>query len=244
MAADWQPTNGFEQLITRLFLGASYASAARYPMEERNIIDIGLPVIKCCGMYAKEYKAWIGIENKQTLDSFKGFWSNAITLVNQMSVPASQHGYGMAAMDNDGGSIALYSKSLANFGTAYAATQESVKSQADSISTIQVQVAGLQQFCMAVGQQQPPPNNIYYAPQQQQLRHNNSRNNRRGRGGSGYNGNGGSYPQQPTSQEGQQGSGHAPVRPPMPYKQWENWNYCHTHGGDVKDAHMSATCTR
>jgi hypothetical protein len=63
MAADWQPTDGFEQLLTRLFLGTLYASAARYPMEERNIINIGLRVIKCCGMYAKEYKAWIGIKN-------------------------------------------------------------------------------------------------------------------------------------------------------------------------------------
>ncbi len=51
-------------------------------MEEQNIIDIGLRMIKCCGMYAKEYKAWIGMEYagqlvsprvKQTLDSFKGF---------------------------------------------------------------------------------------------------------------------------------------------------------------------------
>jgi hypothetical protein len=76
----------------------SYASAARYLIEERDIINIGLRVIKCCGMYAKEYKAWIGIKNagqlasprvKQMLDSFKGFWSNTITLVNQTSVPAS-----------------------------------------------------------------------------------------------------------------------------------------------------------
>ncbi len=51
-------------------------------MEERNIIDIGLRMIKRCRMYAEEYKAWIGIKNagqlanpciKQTLDSFKGF---------------------------------------------------------------------------------------------------------------------------------------------------------------------------
>ncbi len=58
-------------------------------------------MIKCCGMYAEEYKAWIGIKNagqianprvKQKLNSFKGFWSNAITLVNQTSVPALQHG--------------------------------------------------------------------------------------------------------------------------------------------------------
>jgi hypothetical protein len=125
MAADWQPTNGFEQLVMQLFLGTSYASAARYPMEEHNIINIDLHVIKCCGMYAKEYKVWIGIKNagqlalprvKQTLDSFKGFWSNAITLVNQTSILALQHGYGMAATDNDGGSIASYGKSLANFG--------------------------------------------------------------------------------------------------------------------------------
>ncbi len=97
MAADWQPTDSFEQLVPRLFLGVSYASAARYPIKELDIIDIGLCAIKRCGMYAKEYKAWIGIKNtghlanphvKQTLNSFKGFWSNTITLVNQTSVLA------------------------------------------------------------------------------------------------------------------------------------------------------------
>ncbi len=149
-------------------------------MEERDIINIGLCVIKCCGMYAKEYKAWIGIKNagqlanpcvKQMLDSFKGFWSNAITLINQTSVPALQHGYGMAVMDNNGGSIGLYSYSLGNFGAAYAATQETVKSQANSISTIQAQFAGLQQFCMAVGQQQPPPNKYAYVQHINVLKH-------------------------------------------------------------------------
>jgi hypothetical protein len=30
--------------------------------------------------------------------------------------------------------------------------------------------------------------------------------------------------------------------PPNPYKQWENWNYCHSHGGDVDNIHTSATC--
>jgi hypothetical protein len=32
------------------------------------------------------------------------------------------------------------------------------------------------------------------------------------------------------------------MRPPTPYKRWENWNYCHTHGGDVDDTHRSASC--
>jgi hypothetical protein len=56
MAADWQPTDGFEQLVTRLFLSALYASAARYLMEEHDTINIGLHVIKRCGIFAKEYK--------------------------------------------------------------------------------------------------------------------------------------------------------------------------------------------
>jgi hypothetical protein len=97
---------------------------------------------------------------------------------------------------------------------------------------------------MAVGQQQPPPIYIYYAPQQQHCRHNNSRNNRGGRGSGGYKGNGSGYRQQPTSHQGQQGSGRGPACPPNPYKQYENWNYCHTHCGDVKDTHTSATCPR
>jgi hypothetical protein len=33
-------------LATRLFIGASYASAACYLMDDRNIIDISLRVIK------------------------------------------------------------------------------------------------------------------------------------------------------------------------------------------------------
>ena len=54
MAADWHPSEGFEPLATRLFVGASYASAARYPMDNRDVIDIGLRVIKRWGMYTEE----------------------------------------------------------------------------------------------------------------------------------------------------------------------------------------------
>jgi hypothetical protein len=149
----------------------------------------------------------------------------------------------MAAIDDDGGSITLYGKCMANFGAAHAVTQETMKSQTDSLAAIQAQLAGLQQFCMAVGQQQLPPNNIYYAPQQQQHRHNNSRNNCGGRGGGGFNSNGGGYPQQPTLHQGQQSGGRGFVRPTH-YKRYENRNYCHMHGGDVKDGHTSATCNR
>jgi hypothetical protein len=52
MAATWHPSKGFEPLAMRLFIGASYASTARYLMDNCYIINIGLHVIKQCGMYA------------------------------------------------------------------------------------------------------------------------------------------------------------------------------------------------
>jgi hypothetical protein len=91
MAATWHPSNSFEPLIARLFIGASYASAACYPMDDHDVINIGLLVIKHCGMHAKEYKNWISCKNVvlpivKTIDSFKEYWANMIALVNQMAV--------------------------------------------------------------------------------------------------------------------------------------------------------------
>ena len=134
------PSDRFKPLATRLFIGASYASAARYPMDDRDVVDIGLPVIKRCEMNSEEYKNWIARENKtppirETINSIKEYWADAIALVNQTAAPASQHGYGMAAMDNNA-SIASCSESLTNFGAAYAATQESMKSQATTMAAI------------------------------------------------------------------------------------------------------------
>ncbi len=155
MAADWHPSDGFKPLAARLFINVSYASAARYPIEEHDIIDIGLRVIKRCSMYSEEYKGWIAWENElppvtKTVKMFKNYWSEAITLVNQMASPAVQHNYGMTAMD-DNATGALDGKSIANFGAEYAATQETMKGQATSLTMIQDQLANLQQFCMAIG---------------------------------------------------------------------------------------------
>jgi hypothetical protein len=63
MAATWHPSNCFEPLTMHLFIGASYVSTARYPMDGQDIININLRKIKCCGMYAKEYKNWISSKN-------------------------------------------------------------------------------------------------------------------------------------------------------------------------------------
>jgi hypothetical protein len=99
-------------------------------------------VIKCCGKYAKEYKAWIAREAicpkiVENLNLFKTFWSAKITLVNQTAIPASLHGYGMAAIIKDNASVELYGESIANFGAAYATTQESVRSQGLTIASLQ-----------------------------------------------------------------------------------------------------------
>jgi hypothetical protein len=72
----------------------------------------------------------------ETLDTFKKFWADKITLVNQMAIPASSHSYGMAAVNNDD-TVALFSESIANFGAAYAATQELVKTQDTMIALMQ-----------------------------------------------------------------------------------------------------------
>ncbi len=212
IGSEWPPTG-----IPPMVSSPSHASAARYPMDDRDVIDIGLHVIKRCGMYSKEYKNWIARENEtppivKTIDSFKEYWATAITLVNQTVIPAANHGYGMTVMDNDT-LIASYGESLANFGAAYATTQELMKSQATTMAAIQGQLANIQQFYMAVNQQPPPT--IYAPPQQQQ--HNNRRSNRRNGGSGGANGTG-SFPQQPTWFGGNGAGVQQPTHPPTPYK--------------------------
>jgi hypothetical protein len=141
MAATWHPSKGFEPLATCLFIGASCASAACYLMDNHGVTDISLHVIKHSGMYTKEYKNWILCENTvpqiiETIDSFKKYWANVIALVNQTAVLALQHGYGMTAMVDDT-FVAVYSDLLANFGAMFAATHETMKSQANSLVTMQ-----------------------------------------------------------------------------------------------------------
>jgi hypothetical protein len=36
--------------------------------------------------------------------------------------------------------------------------------------------------------------------------------------------------------------GQRPAQPPTPFKTFKNWNYCHTHGGDVDNNHTGMSC--
>ncbi len=192
MAANWHLVDGFDILVLRLFSGTVFTGCTGFLMNDCDIVNIGLHLIKRCGMYGEDYKAWFAckaIRPKivETLDTFKMFWAVTITLVNQTAIPASLHSNRMAAINDDDTSIALYGKSITNFGATYAATQESTKSQGLTIVSLQGQVNAMQQYCMSL-QQQPPPTN--YAVQQQ-CGPNNSRglsqcNGGYGRGGTGY----------------------------------------------------------
>jgi hypothetical protein len=169
MATDWHPANGFDALVLHLFTGAGFAGCTDNLMANRDIVNIGIRVIKQCGLFTKEYKVWIARKAvtpkiNETFDTFKSFWATKIMLVNQMSIPASMHGYRMAAVNKED-SFILYGELIANFGAVYAATQKLLKNQGSTIALMQAQLQALQQYCMEL-QQQPPP--ATYAPQQQQ----------------------------------------------------------------------------
>ena len=106
------------------------------------------------------------------------------------SISESQHGYGMAVANDD--AEASLTDAVSNFGTAYAATQESLQSNTANIMAIQGQ---LQMLCQAIGNGQPPPGIINY---QQRPRGGCSRGQHRG----GNNGGGGGH-----SDDGYNGGG-------------------------------------
>jgi hypothetical protein len=216
MAATWHPSKGFKPLATCLFIGTSYASAARYLTDDRDVvIDINLHIIKRCRMYAEEYKNWTSRKNVvppivKTIKSFNEYWAEVITFVNQTAILALQHGYEMTTMVDDA-LVAPYDDSLANFGGLFAATQETMKSQANSLVAMQNQLLNIQ-LCMNVGQQPPSSG---YAPAQQQRMFTN--HNKRNGGGQGNNR---GFPQQPTMNYGGTGGGQQQntCPPPKPYK--------------------------
>jgi hypothetical protein len=243
MAANWHPADGFNTLVLRLFTGVVLAGCTNFMMAKHNIVDIDLHVIKQCGMYAEEYKAWIARKANhpriiETFNSFKTFWAAKITLVNQTAIPASQYEYGVATTNNNN-SIISYGETISNFGAAYAATQQSVKLQGTSIALMQNQLNAMSQYCMAL-QQQSTPTNLAAQHQHGASKswHGLAQRNRNGDGGNGGKG----YHQLAYPQPGAMSQ--CPDYTPMPYKCFKNWNYCHTHSGNVNNRHTSTTCTK
>ena len=157
MALEWHPSHGIELLVARLFRGATFANLAKYLIPDADIVDIGIRVLHCTGLFAEEYKAWItrgnNPNNSITVAVFCSFWEMAVNIAAFMATPASQHGNGMAAA-KDGASTALLTDAVNNFGAAYATTQESLRSNNASINALQSQI---QMLCNTIGNPPPPP---------------------------------------------------------------------------------------
>jgi hypothetical protein len=113
-------------------------------------------ILNCTGLFSKEYKMWIlrgnGTSKMNDFSSFKTFWENAVQISEFTAVPASQHGYGMPATNNNT-LVQLLMDAVLNFGTAYASTQGLLQLNTANILAIQEQ---LQMLCQAVSTSQPP----------------------------------------------------------------------------------------
>jgi uncharacterized membrane protein YgcG len=184
MAADWHPSMGFEVLTLRLFHGVTFTSLSGHPITDNDTVNIGVRILNRTGLFAKEYKTWIlsGNNSSKTNNfaAFKSFWESSVQIAAFTSVPASQHGYGMDATKQDPES---FMNAVSNFGTAYATTQESLRSTAANIASMEGQI---QMLCQAIGAGQPPPAIQY----QQQHPHHPRGGRGRGQqhGGGGHNG--------------------------------------------------------
>ncbi len=55
MATNWHPSMGFEVLTLRLFHGNTFASLSGHPITDKDTVDIGICVLNCTGLFAKEY---------------------------------------------------------------------------------------------------------------------------------------------------------------------------------------------
>ena len=198
MAADWHPSMRFEVLTSRLFCGVTFASLSGHPSTDKDTVNIGVHVLNRTGLFGKEYNVWIlrgnNPSNAINFAAFKSFWENAVQIAAFTAVPASSHGYGMGLANDDDDTPSL-TDAISNFGTAYAATQESLQSNTANINAIQ---GLLQMLCQALCNGQPPPGVINY-----QQRPHGGRGHRQQRGGNnggrggygsgGYNGGGANH---------------------------------------------------
>jgi hypothetical protein len=164
MALEWNPSQGFELLVTCLFQGATFANLAIHPIPDDDIVDIGICIIHQTGLFAEEYKAGITRGDNPTNDMdfavFRSFWETAIYIVSFTATLALQHGYGMNAVEDDPSATYL-TDAASNFGVAYATTQESLHNNNTLINAMQGQI---QMLCNALGNQ--PPADMPQYPQQ------------------------------------------------------------------------------
>jgi hypothetical protein len=77
LAANRQPSMGFEVLTSRFFCGITFASLSGHPIMNKDTVNICVRILNRMGLFPKEYKTWIFRSNEasKTNDfvSFKTF---------------------------------------------------------------------------------------------------------------------------------------------------------------------------
>jgi hypothetical protein len=158
-----EPIHRFELLAAPLFCRATFANLAKYPINDDDIVDIGIRILHQTGLFAEEYKTWILRSNDATktndFTAFRTFWADSVNIASFTATPASSHGYGKAAAKNNSSAL---TNAVSNFGAAYVATQESQRTNNKAINAMQVQI---QMLCQVLCSH-PPPNMMPYQQQQ------------------------------------------------------------------------------
>jgi hypothetical protein len=152
MTLEWHPSQGFPSIPSPTM-----------------IVDIGICVIFCMGLFVEEYKAWTMCSNNptNTMDfaTFHASWETAVNIASFTATPALQNGCSMNALE-DNASTASLTDAVSNFGTAYVAMQESIGNNNAFINAMQGQI---QMLCNAIGNQ--PPASMLHYPQQNNRDH-------------------------------------------------------------------------
>ena len=133
----------------------------------------------------KEMKTWKKRTAAEGNDyaAFKIFWEQAIRIADKSTAtPAAQYDYGMNVHEipddkSTASRTSVLESSISTFGSAYAATEERVRTQTDTINQLQGQLNNLQQLCHTVMTRPPAyppapaytPAQAYPPPQHRQL---------------------------------------------------------------------------
>ena len=206
MAADWQPSDGFESFIDRINSGIQCALFSFHPIADADVVDIAERVITRCGLYPEEMKRWIARDGtagnddqEKTWYRFQIVWAQAIaTCDDSTSTTAGQHGFGMNMSDAQQDDTS-FDTSLTNFSDAHQQTQAAINSltqqnqalqnqHQQQMSQMQQQMNSIQQMMMFAANRRPvmmPTMPTYQQPSnnQRNRRSNNNNNN------NGYNNN-------------------------------------------------------
>ena len=250
----WQPHEGMESLIERFDQAQIYAFFAKNQMDDRTIINYFLAVVKKTGRYTRSYEDWITKpDDQKTYAVLKEFWRLEHLKMKRSNPTAQQYEFGMNVIDSDATNnstdMASMLEQCANAMMAAQKQQQERQTQfetqmAANLAAMQAQLQSCNMnnnnMMNAAAQQMQATQQM-----QQQNMANAAQNNNRAR-------NWQAAAWQPMQQQG------TPICPPAynnnmgggnktpdktPFRCFENYNYCWTHGHHIEDDHTSATCT-